>query len=92
MRFPWPLLFYCRSSKLFSSVGTWRPGNDQCHAMIVDTIIRKDNVDYIQFKNTLQDGNQAEAKVELPLDSRELDRNFYFVHLKLKNNQSSHRS
>ena len=60
--------------------------------MIVDTIIQKDNVDYIQFKNTLQDGNQAEAKVELPLDSRELDHNFYFVHLKLKNNQSSYRS
>ena len=61
---------------------------DKCHAMIVDTIIQKDNGDFIQFKNSQQNGNQAVAKVELPIDSPELDPEFYFVHLKLKHNRN----
>ena len=56
--------------------------------MIVDKIIQKDDGDYIEFKNTLQDDNQSQAKVEIQFDSSELYPEFYFVHLKLKDDQN----
>ena len=54
--------------------------------MIVDTIVDRNGVATIKFKNTMGDSNQP---VELPLDPRDdphnqLNPKFYFVHLKLK--------
>ena len=61
---------------------------DMCHAMIVDSLIQKEDGDYIRFKNTLQDDNQDEKEVEISIDSPELYPEFYFVHLKLKHNRN----
>ena len=58
--------------------------------MIVDTILKRNDGDYIKFKNTLgksSDGsNEDQTTIILPLGSPELNSKFYFVHLKLKSN------
>ena len=57
--------------------------------MIVDTIIRKDDGDYIRFKNSQHEDNKADATVEIRYDSPDLDPEFFFVHLELKDKLKS---